>query len=83
MSDAKAKKPVKKALRKNAKSKRKQKSPKKKKEILQYLLKQKADSAVLLENRKSDKKVPANIKSNDGVIVIEDNTKKLKSETKR
>lgn len=62
MSDVKARKPVKKALKKNLRMKRK--SPKKKKEILQYLLKQKADSAILLEKRRSDKKIPVNLKSN-------------------
>ena len=52
MSDIKARKPVKKPVKRRMK--RKQKSPnKKKKEIAQYLLKQKADSAAFLQDRKS------------------------------
>lgn len=46
MSDLKARKPAKKMVKKNLRMRKK--SPKKKKEILQYLLKQKADSAILL-----------------------------------
>lgn len=79
MSDLKMKKPAKKTLKRTLKRK-KEKSPKKKKQVYHFTLKQKADSASLLDSKRNQK-VAVNLKANgdNSVIIVADSSKKLKS----
>lgn len=80
MSDLKMKKPAKKNLKRTLKRK-KEKSPKKKKQVYHFTLKQKADSASLLDSKRNQKIAPVNLKANgdNSVIIVADSSKKLKS----
>lgn len=82
MSDAKARRPVRRNLKKK-KSKKKLRSFKKKKskEDLAFALKLKADSADYFQSKKSDKIIPIEVrlKNDYDVVIIQDNSRKMKS----